>query len=149
MSQESEGDVIEFPDPLDFVFPEEVVMPDGTIIRGRTVEESGIFTNIDTWKLFPLYQVETYDPDSLTLVITRDDGTKFKMPSNDVVVSTVIFLLDNPGATPNDIVSSIIDWKSEERHEVLEDEKLMASLVFFVINILVMLYMFDLIRIEK
>ena len=149
MSQENESDVIEFPDPLDFVFPEEVTMPDGTVIRGRTVGESGIITNMDDWKLYPLYQVDTYDPDNMILVIARDDGTKFKIPENDVVISIIIFLLDNPGATPNDVVANIIDWKSEEIEGLLEDEKLMANIAFFIFNILVMLYMFDLIRIEK
>ena len=82
MSQANENDVVDFPDPLDFVFPEEVTMPDGTIVRGRTIGESGIIANMDEWKLYPLYQIDTYDPDNLLLVITREDGTKFRMPEN-------------------------------------------------------------------
>lgn len=142
--------VEEFPDPMTFEFPEEVKMDDGTIIRGKTVGESGIITNRKTWKLYPTFDVVVFKPeDNEAAFKSLQDGKIYHMPKDPVTIFTALYVLDKPGSTPEDVAAAIVDWVGNYEPKILEDEDLLFRWGVHIMNILVMLWMYKLIRIEK
>ena len=139
-----------FPDPETYVFPEKVILNDGTVLRGKTVGESAVLQSPDDFRIEPNFEISSYNPETLYMeVVRKSDGMTVVMPAMDVMDAIVIYLAENPGATFGDVMAHIIDWKSQEHPELQSDDRKAAGLAILTANLVLMMYEKGLVKITK
>nr|WP_255430348.1 hypothetical protein [Sulfolobus sp. NOB8H2] len=141
--------IVDFPDPADYQYPEELKLPDGTILMGRTYAESGIIMNRKKWKLYITYERIDKDPDNpRPIVRSTQNGIIYRMPPDSITQSIAGYIKENPGCTPEEVMGFILAWVQSEGVDLSNEDRMFgwASYVYDAISLLAI---YGLIRIEK
>ncbi len=142
--------IVDFPDPATYNYPEEVKLPDGTLLMGRTPGESPLIMNRKKWRLYPTFKVISYDYDKLELVVqSTQNGVIYKMPKDPITQSILYHLLDNPGSTPEQVVSELLAWGQQNGIDLLSNNDRMFTWASYMYDTISLLITHGLIKIEK
>jgi hypothetical protein len=141
--------IVDFPDPADYQYPEELKLPDGTVLMGRTVGESGIVMNRKKWRLYITYERLDNDPNNpQPIVRSTQNGIIYRMPPDSITQTIAGYIKENPGCTPEEVMGYVLAWLQSEGID-LSDEDRMFLYASYIYDAMSLLAVYGLIRIEK
>gem|GEM_PF-609382 len=141
--------IVDFPDPADYQYPEELKLPDGTVLMGRTYGESQLVMNRKKWKLYITYERLDNDPDNpRPIVRSTQNGIIYRMPPDSITQTIAGYIKENPGCTPEEVMGYVLAWVQSEGVDLSNEDRMFvwASYVYDAISLLAI---YGLIRIEK
>jgi hypothetical protein len=132
--------IVDFPDPRKYPYPDELRLPDGTLLVGRTWGESPLILNRKKWRLFITYVRLDNDLDNPRPILkSTQTGIVYRLPDEPIMQNILGYIKANPGATVEDVLGFIFAIMAEEGVDVMnnEDEEILyASYAFDVISLL-------------
>ncbi|ACP36057.1 conserved hypothetical protein [Sulfolobus islandicus L.S.2.15] len=141
--------IVDFPDPADYQYPEELKLPDGTVLMGRTYAESQLVMNRKKWRLYITYERIDKDPNNpRPIVRSTQNGIIYRMPQDSITQTIAGYIRENPGCTPEEVMGYILAWVQSEGVD-LSNEDRMFGWASYVYDAMSLLAIYGLIRIEK
>jgi hypothetical protein len=141
--------IVDFPDPAYYQYPEELKLPDGTVLMGRTVGESQIIMNRKKWRLYITYERLDNDPDNpRPIVRSTQTGIIYRMPPDSITQTIAGYIKENPGCTPEEVMGNVLAWLQSEGID-LSDEDRMFLYASYIYDAMSLLAVYGLIWIEK
>jgi hypothetical protein len=141
--------IVDFPDPAYYQYPEELKLPDGTVLMGRTIGESQIIMNRKKWRLYITYERLDNDPDNpRPIVRSTQNGIIYRMPPDSITQTIAGYIRENPGCTPEEVMGYVLAWLQSEGID-LSDEDRMFLFASYIYDAMSLLAVYGLIRIEK
>jgi hypothetical protein len=131
--------IVDFPDPVDFQYPDELRLPDGTLLIGRTYGESPIIMNRKKWRLYITYVRLDNDPDNPQPILkSTQNGIVYRLPHDNILQEILGYVKNNPGVTIEEVLGHILAWLNEEGIDLSNEDRMFtyASYVFDVISLL-------------
>jgi hypothetical protein len=131
--------IVDFPDPADYQYPDEMRLPDGTLLTGRTYGESPIIMNRKKWRLYATYIRLDNDPDNeRPIVKSTQNGIIYRLPPDSITQETLGYIKNNPGVTVEMVVGHVLAWVQEEGVDLSNEDRMFtwASYVFDTISLL-------------
>ncbi|AGJ61875.1 hypothetical protein [Saccharolobus islandicus] len=138
--------IVDFPDPADYQYPDELRLPDGTLLIGRTVGESPLIMNRKKWRLY--FTGEVIDERMPPVVRSTQNGVTYRLPNDSITITILGYVQENPGCTPEEVMGFILAWVQSEGVD-LSNEDRMFTWAFYVYDSISLLAIHGLIRIEK
>jgi hypothetical protein len=129
---------VDFPDPRSYPYPEELRLPDGTLLIGKTWGESPLIMNRKTWRLYITYIRLDKDPDNpRPIVKSLQTGIVYRLPDEPIMQNILGFIKANPGATVEDVLGFVFALMAEEGVNMNDENEqtLYASYTFDVISL--------------
>jgi len=141
--------IVDFPDPAYYQYPEELKLPDGTVLMGRTIGESQIIMNRKKWRLYITYERLDKDPNNpRPIVRSTQNGIIYRMPPDSITQTIAGYIRENPGCTPEEVMGYVLAWLQSEGID-LSDEDRMFLFASYIYDAMSLLAIYGLIRIEK
>jgi hypothetical protein len=141
--------IVDFPDPADYQYPEELKLPDGTVLMGRTYGESQIIMNRKKWRLYMTYERLDNDPNNpQPIVRSLQTGIIYRLPPDSITQEILGYIKRHPGCTPEEVMGDVLAWLQEEGID-LSDEDRMFLYASYIYDTMSLLAVYGLIRIEK
>ncbi|QGA54562.1 hypothetical protein GFS03_08255 [Sulfolobus sp. E5-1-F] len=143
--------IVDFPDPADYNYPEEVRLPDGTLLMGRTPGESPLIMNRKIWRLYPSFKAiryKQYDDGTYDIILqSTQNGITYRMPQDPITVSIVDTILHNPGIKPEEVMGTALALQQQAGVDLSNEDRMFAW-AFYVYDAISLLAVYGLIRIE-
>jgi len=131
--------IVDFPDPAYYQYPDELRLPDGTLLIGRTYGESPIVMNRKKWRLYITYVRLDNDPDNPQPILkSTQNGIVYRLPHDNILQEILGYVKNNPGVTIEEVLGHILAWLNEEGIDLSNEDRMFtyASYVFDVISLL-------------
>nr|WP_011225114.1 hypothetical protein [Sulfolobus islandicus]CAG38148.1 hypothetical protein [Sulfolobus islandicus] len=142
--------IVDFPDPADYKYPDELRLPDGTLLMGRTPGESPLIMNRKKWKLYITYERLDNDPDNPRPILkSTQTGITYRLPDDPITRMVLGYIKQNPGCTPEEVMGVVLSWYQENGVDLLSNEDRMFGWAMYVYDTISLLAIHGLIRIEK
>nr|WP_011114783.1 hypothetical protein [Sulfolobus islandicus]AAK06905.1 ORF153a [Sulfolobus islandicus] len=139
--------IVDFPDPADYQYPDELRLPDGTLLMGRTPGESPLIMNRKKWRLY--FTGEVIDENIPPVIRSTQNGVVYRLPNDSITISILGYIQENPGCTPEEVMGFILAWVQSEGVDLLSNEDRMFGWALYVYDSISLLAIYGLIRIEK
>jgi len=141
--------IVDFPDPAYYQYPDELRLPDGTLLMGKTVGESPIIMNRKKWRLYITYIRLDNDPDNERPILrSTQNGVVYRLPPDSITHEILGYIKNNPGVTPEQVMGHVLAWLQSEGID-LSDEDRMFLFASYIYDTISLLAIYGLIRIEK
>jgi hypothetical protein len=141
--------IVDFPDPADYQYPDELRLPDGTLLLGRTVGESPLVMKRKKWRLYITYErLDNVPNNPQPILRSTQNGIIYRLPPDSITHTILGYIKENPGCTPEEVMGYVLAWLQEEGVDLSNEDRmfLFASYVYHAISLLAI---YGLIRIEK
>nr|WP_011225191.1 hypothetical protein [Sulfolobus islandicus]CAG38230.1 hypothetical protein [Sulfolobus islandicus] len=138
--------IVNFPDPADYQYPDELRLPDGTLLMGRTPGESPLIMNRKKWRLY--FTGEVIDENIPPVIRSTQNGVVYRLPNDSITISILGYVQENPGCTPEEVMGVILAWVQSEGVD-LSNEDRMFGWAMYVYDTISLLAIYGLLRIEK
>ncbi|BDB97480.1 hypothetical protein [Saccharolobus caldissimus] len=138
--------IVDFPDPATYNYPDEIRLPDGTLLMGKTPGESPLVMNRKKWRLY--FTGEVIDEKIPPVIRSTQNGVVYKLPNDSITISILGYIQQNPGCTPEEVMGFILAWVQSEGVD-LSNEDRMFGWALYVYDALSLLAVYGLIKIEK
>jgi hypothetical protein len=141
--------IVDFPDPADYQYPEELRLPDGTVLMGRTYGESQIIMNRKKWRLYITYERLDNDPNNERPILRSTlNGIVYRLPPDSITHTILGYIKENPGCTPEEVMGYVLAWLQSEGID-LSNEDTMFLFASYIYDAMSLLAIYGLIWIEK
>lgn len=138
--------IVDFPDPADYNYPDELRLPDGTLLMGQTPEDSPLIMNRMNWRLY--FTGEVLDENIPPVIKSTQNGVIYRLPNDSITISVLGLLQEKPGLTPEEVVSTILAWVQSEGVDLSNDDRFFGW-ALYVYDTISLLAIHGLIKIEK
>lgn len=138
--------MVNFPDPAYYQYPEELRLSDGTLLMGKTVGESPLVMNRKKWRL--RFTGEVIDDRMPPVVRSTQNGVVYRLPNDSITITILGYVQRNPGCTPEEVMGFILAWVQSEGVD-LSNEDRMFTWAMYVYDAISLLAIHGLLGIQK
>jgi hypothetical protein len=131
--------IVDFPDPRHYPYPEELRLPDGTLLIGKTWGESPLIMNRKKWRLYITYErLDNVPHNPQPILKSTQNGVVYRLPDERIMQWILTYIKQNPGATVEDVLGFVFALMAEEGVNMNDEneQNLYASYTFDVISLL-------------